>query len=112
MRKLKEQKLREIVFLLLYLVGTIVAIITASEAVFAFVGMLFTYNSVVNTQTQPMVTNTSHEGFLVKVFTNLVFPYYFMMKALSFGKKQLKILEDSKVQIVEVTLNPKIIIKQ
>ena len=43
---------------------------------------------------------------------NLVFPYYFIMAALNFGKKQIKILEDSKVQIVEVTLNPKLIIKK
>ena len=112
MRKLKEQKLNDIVFLLLYLIGSIVVIVTASETVFAFIREFFTYNTSVNNQAQSVVTNKNQEGFIVKLFTNLVFPYYFLMAAITFGKKQLKILEDSKVQIVEVTLNPKIIVKQ
>ena len=97
---------------MLYLIGSIVVIVTASETVFAFIREFFTYNTSVNNQAQSVVTNKNQEGFIVKLFTNLVFPYYFLMAAITFGKKQLKILEDSKVQIVEVTLNPKIIVKQ
>jgi hypothetical protein len=58
MQKLKEQKLNDVVFLLIYIIGSIVAIVTASEAAFAFIRELLIYiNTPVNTQTQPVVTN-------------------------------------------------------
>ena len=48
MRKLKEQKLNDILFLLLYLIGSIIAIITASKTIFAIITDLLTYSAPSN----------------------------------------------------------------
>lgn len=59
MRKLKEQKLNDILLLLLYILGSIIAMVVVSKALFGFIGEILSYNTPVNAQTQTNTANSS-----------------------------------------------------
>jgi hypothetical protein len=108
--KIKELKMKQIVISLLFILGSILAIVAASTAIFGMFSSLITFNAPTDGTKQQ--TNSNEDGILMFIFKNLVFPMMFLKYALIHGKQRMKLVEDSKVQIVEVTLNPKLVIKQ
>jgi len=108
--KIKELKMKQILISLLYIIGSIIAIVAASTAVFSIFASLLTFNIPTDGQAEKQ-QNESSDGILMFAFKNFVFPLMFLKWALLHGKLRMKLVEDSKVQIVEVTLNPKLVLK-
>lgn len=104
MKKVRELKAIELLATLLYLLGTFIAFYLASVMLFTIFSLLFA-----SKQEAPA---PGQENILVDLLTTFVFPFYFLKEAVGHGKRRMKLWDDSMVQIVELTLNPKLTIKQ
>lgn len=112
LKKVRELKLEEMASSVLFILGTVFAVIIASTFTFNFLGGLLSSAPTPSPATLNTVTSVSGSTFVTDMIRSLIFPLWFMRCAIDHGKKRLKLLDESRVQIVEVTLNPKIIIKQ
>jgi hypothetical protein len=92
---------------LVFLLGALVAIVAASQAFFAIMQTLLTFN-VPGT---PEEKKTNSDGILMLAFKSLIFPAMYLKLAVEHFKKRMKMIDESRVQIVEVTLNPRLVIK-
>jgi hypothetical protein len=91
---------------LFFMLGTIIAIYLSSTMVFYLFSLIFT-----STKTQES-SNKPQSNLFIDFFTMIAFPIYFVKASIEHGKRRMKLWEESVVQIVELTLNPKLIIKQ
>lgn len=101
-KKLRELRAAELLASLLYLLGTLAAFYLASTTLFALFALIFAGRQAGQPQ----------ENLLAELLTTFVFPFYFLREAVAHGRRRLKLWDESMVQIVELTLNPRLTIKQ
>lgn len=104
-KKVRELRAAELLASLLYLLGTFIAFYLASTMLFALFSLIFAGK-------QEGAAPQPQENLLVELLTTFVFPFYFLREAVAHGRRRLKLWDESMVQIVELTLNPKLTIKQ
>jgi hypothetical protein len=108
--KVKKLHIREIAVSLIFLLGTILAFYINSIFVFEIVSQLW---MLLFSGGQFLAGGMgSIPGMLTDLFTTVVFPLFYVRAALQNGKERCHLWEDSLVQVVELTLNPKIVIKK
>ena len=83
-----------------------VAFIISSECVYN--GLIELYSN--QSSTSPKALNPS--TILMELIKSIVFPLWFMRCAVKHAKKRLELLDISRVQIVEMSLSPKLVLKE
>lgn len=97
LKKVKELKMCEIFASIFYIFGTILSVIVGSTTVFELFTVLLTSSS---TEVAGGSSSYSAGGFILKIMKDIVFSAWFVRCAITHCKARLKLVEESRVQIV------------
>lgn len=106
LNKLRELEVKEISHAVVYLLGAVVALWVAVNAVIAQVSSLWQVYE--GQETVPILEEI--RGLKI-VFTDFVFPFIFLRSGVEFISNYRFIWEESEVQMVELVLTPRLILK-